>query len=222
MISRISLLSFKTNLSLGSITEALINMRYTQGKHSGFILLKSNSQKVIAKHVTEITYEREIKTPNGDVEIELLKDYLVNEFEIQNGLLIIRNSTKSLSKFRNDLIKALEFNCIIKSPNIDLYNIIENDPDFTKGMSITSIDVFTQSLMSNTSIKMTINGNGNLIHKMIDFFNGQPFTVKKVTLSDNSAGNIEISQKGNIKINSKNDDISFYKEFISKHIENII
>ncbi|MDW1798964.1 hypothetical protein [Vibrio sp. Vb2201] len=221
MGSRISLFEFQVDMSIEDVANSLINMRYTIGKSSGFILKKVQRDRIFAKHVTEVMSERSVTSPYGDVEVSLIKDYLVNEFELSQGMLKINDATKSLAKLRSDLSSSLQYQCSISSLNLDLKRIAEEIAMEQSTINITSVDIVTYDLLPNSTSKMSITSNQCVMEKVLKHFCDKSFEVKKLGI-ETDLGKAEITQKGNVKIHetdkaSKLFDVVQAKFLASRH-----
>lgn len=222
MANRISLYKFVSDMSIKEISNALIDMRYTENKQSGFMLVKVNSDLIAAKHVTEVLTEREVISPFGDVELDVIKEYLINEFEIHGNILKIKDATKSLSTLRNDLSKALKYRCSISFPHINLNSISENISAINSEAYVTSVEVLSRNLMQKTSVKMIISGNEDIISKMKSTFGNADFDIRRLTLTIPYEGKAEISYRGGIKVSDTSMKMEFYNKLLAKFIESDI
>lgn len=210
MTSRVSLFEFKVDMSIEDIASSLIDMRYVLGKSSGFILTKVQGDRILAKHVTEVISERSVTNPYGDIETSRVKDYLVNEFELRNGLLKITEATKSLAKLRSDLSTSLNYRCSISHLNLDLKRIAEDISMNQDNINITSMDVVTYDLVPQSTVKISIASNRCVMRKTLDHFGERSFEVRKLGIEMDS-GKVEISQKGNIKIHESNSNGNLFQ-----------
>ncbi|EKO3425660.1 hypothetical protein NTK89_001650 [Vibrio fluvialis] len=219
MTKRISLYKFNSSMNVEEISDAMINMRYTENKSSGFMLVKVNNGLIVAKHVNEIIVEREVVSPFGDVEVDVVKDYLINEFEIRGNLLKVIDATKNLSSLRNDLSKALSYKCSISFPNINLNELAKVITQDNEDVSIVSIDAFSRDIIPQTTIKMSMSSNRDLLTKMKNKFGDSTFEIRRLTLNIRNKGKIEISYRGGIKVLESENELNFYHEELSRFLK---
>lgn len=218
MNNRISLFSFKTGHSIEAITQAFLKKRYTPESSSGFMLNKSDSHVVRGKHISVVKAERRIVTPFGDTETEVMTDYLVNEFEIVAGLIKIKNATKSLVGFKNDLAKALEYDCMIAFPRLDL-NLLAEKLSKESDIVVTGIDVHSYNLFPKTISTLSLKGNEGIIDHVRYFLGDKEYIIKKLHVSMRDKGELEISYKGNVKTLDPNLDNTLYKRVVLNFVE---
>ncbi|MHA2814844.1 hypothetical protein [Vibrio campbellii] len=218
MVSRISLFEFQIDMSIDEIASSLINMRYAAGKSSGFILKKVQADRIFAKHVTEVISERSITNPYGEVEVSVVKDYLVNEFELSKGMLKVNDATKSLSKLRSDLSSGLQYQCSISSLNLNLKRIAEEIMIEQGDFNITSVDIVTYDLLPQSTSKMSIASNQCVMQKILKHFHDKSFEVKKLGI-ETDFGKAEITQKGNIKLHETNISTKLFELIQAKFID---
>lgn len=204
-------------MSFKDIALSLIDMRYAPGKSSGFILSKVQDDIIFARHVTETLTETTITSPYGDIEVFHVKDYLVNEFELSDGLLKVNDATKSLAKLRQDLSKATNYRNSISSISLDLMKVSRYLSERKDDIRITSMDVVTYGLIPQSTVKMSIESNRCVMEKASKHLGDQPFEVRKLGI-ESEAGKAEISHRGNIKISGTD----FYSDYFHRVLEKVI
>jgi hypothetical protein len=219
MTHRISLYTFKTDKSIRYIVDALTKMRYTENKPSGFMLLKVSTNTISAKHVTRIVSEREVLTPFGETQIEKNIDYFLNEFEIDGGILKVKNSSKNMSVFRSDLLRSMDHECSIAFPRLDLHELANQVSESDSESSITNLEISSTNLLTQATVKMSVSGNNDILSQVKLLFKGMEFNIKKLNINVKGKGDVEISHRGNIKINELDIDASLYQRIVMNHIE---
>jgi len=220
MEKRLVLYEFETNLNYDQIVSRLLQYRFTKDVNSGFSIHKSNESGVYYRHIKKNINIDKIITPFGEEYENRTVDYAINEAKINGNTLYIVNPTRTIIPFRTDLLKALEFQCVIANKIINLNEVISSLKNNFKDVNLTDIELTSHELFKDSRVKMVISSNSDLIIKTEKYFGEIPSKLTKIGFYLKHLREeyyIEIGCKGTIKIKGDLIDDNI-EEFIIKNI----
>lgn len=219
MEKRIVFYDFESNLKYEQIVNRFLEHRFTKDTISGFSINKSNDNAVHFRHIKKNINIDRVVTPFGDEYENTTIDYAINEARIKGNTLYISNPTRSLIPFRNDLLKALGFQCVISNKIINLNDVLSLLSQEGHDVNLTDIELTTHELFKDSRVKMVVSSNFDLISKTKNYLGDINSQLTKIGFHMrvlNGDYYVEIGCKGSVKIKGSLVD-DFAENYIIKH-----
>lgn len=216
MEKRLVFYDFETESNHDEIVSRLLQYRFTKDVDSGFSIHKSNESGIYFRHIKKSINIAKIITPFGEEYENKSIDYAVNEAKIRGGVLYLVNPTRAIIPFRNDLLKAFEFRCVIDNKMIDLRSVLSFFKNKDLDINFTDIELTSYGLFKDSQVKMFISSNSDLIVKVRSYVENSSSVLIKIGFHLNYLGGsyyIEVGCKGTVKIKG---------DFIDERIEDFI
>ncbi len=206
MKKRIALFNLDSQVSLRSIANNMLELKYKESSPVGFFLNSVDDQKIKGKHICKIDLVEDVINPFGEVYSKKNEQYIVNNFIIYEDFLELSNPSKTLKYLKKDLLISFDGKVKFFEFNVNVFGLLTFSLEKYKNSYVKEIDILSYDIVDDSVSKMNIKGGRNFLDNVNNLFLNKNYEISKFTIVFNYLNSpdmiVHVSEKGGVSFSS--------------------